>query len=411
VPSHSDAGLTQLVECQLPKLDVAGSSPVSRSRAKWVALLGRSALFLSLVACLPESEEVAFDQVPSDGELTVLSEGEKGLKRLDPRNGWWPSAAFSDDGVLHVGWCNGRTGYVWYARQGLDGKWTKKPIDTSAGAGRYVTMTLGRDGRPIFAYQVQEEHIYRLLRQTENGWQRSLISKNDGDGRGARLIESQDGRLHLLYYGAELGIFYSHTDAKGVWHREVISKKTQGSHTVRPDLHIHGDGRVSVMFGDVRMVKTGLQRAERNAKGKWTVTSVDRIHSPGRSVVFIGEGKDPTDAWVYTVNGRAWIKLGAKNQKTRWIARHASLARAGRDPDGKLVILTAGTDRSLTHLTRHAYLIRFDKRHGKYRHFKIGDANVVHADLAISKAGRIVSVVTHEKDGTLYVHALKPGQY
>lgn len=26
-----DAGITQLVECKLPKLDVAGSSPVARS--------------------------------------------------------------------------------------------------------------------------------------------------------------------------------------------------------------------------------------------------------------------------------------------------------------------------------------------------------------------------------------------
>ncbi len=411
VRSHSDAGLTQLVECQLPKLDVAGSSPVSRSKLKQIAYLGRSVLFLSLVACLPESEEVTFDQVPSEGELTVLSEGEKGLKRLDPRNGWWPSAAFSDDGVLHVGWCNGRTGYVWYARQGLDGRWTKTPVDTSAGAGRYVTMTLDRTGRPIFAYQVQEEGIYRLLRQTETGWERSLISKNDGDGRGARLLEGRDGRLHLIYYGAELGFYYSYTDAKGVWQHELVSKDTQGSHTVRPDLHVHEDGRVSVMFADARMVKTGLQRGERNIKGKWTITSVDKLQSPGRSVAFVGKGKDPTSAWVYTVNGRAWIRLGSTNKKTRWIARHASLVRAARDQDGKLVILTGGTDRSLTHLTRHAYLIRYDKRHGKHRHFKIGDATVVHTDLAVSKTGRIVSVFTHEKDGTLYVHDLKPGQY
>ncbi len=368
-------------------------------------------IFLALVACLPESEEVTFDQVPSEGELTVLSEGEKGLKRLDPRNGWWPSAAFSDDGVLHVGWCNGRTGYVWYARQGLDGRWTKTPVDTSAGAGRYVTMTLGRNGRPIFAYQVQEEGIYRLLRQTETGWERSLISKNDGDGRGARLLEASDGRLHLIYYGAELGFYYSYTDAKGIWQHELVSKDTQGSHTVRPDLHVHDDGRVSVMFADARMVKTGLQRGERNTQGKWTITSVDKIQSPGRSVVFVGQGKDPTSAWVYTVNGRAWIRLGSTKKKTRWIARHASLVRAARDPDGKLVILTGGTDRSLTHLTRHAYLIRYDKRHAKYRHFKIGDATVVHTDLAVSKSGRIVSVFTNEKDGTLYVHNLKPGQY
>ena len=31
VTNSSSAGLTQLVECQLPKLDVAGSNPVSRS--------------------------------------------------------------------------------------------------------------------------------------------------------------------------------------------------------------------------------------------------------------------------------------------------------------------------------------------------------------------------------------------
>ncbi len=411
MPVGNPAGLTQLVECQLPKLDVAGSSPVSRSILQRITRLGWSVVLLSALACIPESEEVAFDQVPSDGELTVLSEGEKGLKRLDPRNGWWPSAAFSDDGVLHVGWCNGRTGYVWYARQGLDGRWVKEPVDTSPGAGRYVTMTLGQDGRPIFAYQVQELGIYRLLRQTETGWKQSLISKNDGDGRGARLLETSDGRLHLIYYGAELGFYYSHTDTKGVWSHELISAKTQGSHTVRPDLFVHPDGRVTVMFGDARMVKTGLQRGERDLKGKWTIKSIDKIQSPGRSVVFVGTGNDPTKEWVYTVNGRGWIKLGATGKKTRWIARHASLVRAGRDQDGELVILTGGTDRSLTHLTRHAFLIRYDKRHKTHRHFKIGDATVVHTDLAISAKGRIVSVFTHEKDGTLFVHDLKPDQY
>lgn len=411
VINPKNAELTQLVECQLPKLDVAGSSPVFRSIGFWTRRIAWSFLFVSLSGCIPESEEVAFDQVPSQGVLSVLSQGTKGLKRLDPRNGWWPSAAFSDDGVLHVGWCNGTTGYVWYARQGLDGHWTKEAIDTSSGAGRYVTMTLGNDGRPIFAYQVQEGGLYRLLRQTPTGWKQSLISKNDGDGRGARLIQSKDGRLHLIYYGAGIGFFYSHTDSKGAWQHELISKNTQGAHTIRPDIFVHDDGRVTVMFADARMVKTGLQRAERNRKGKWSISSIDRLHSPGRSVVFVGQGKDPSDSWVYTVNGRAWIKLGAKGKDTRWIARHASLVRAKYDNDGHLVILTSGTDRALTKLTRHAYLIRFDARHNKLRHFKIGDANVVHADLALSKKGRIVSVFTDETDGTLYTHELAPGLY
>ena len=400
-----------MVECQLPKLDVAGSSPVSRSTRTQVKVALLCGVAAALAGCIPESEEVAFDQVPSEGELTVLAEGEPGLKVLDPRNGWWPVAAFSQDDVLHVGWCNGRTGYVWYARQGLDGRWTKEPIDTSPGAGRYMTMTLGRDGRPIFAYQVQELGIYRLLRQTETGWNQSIISKVDGDGRAGRLFESKDGRLHLVYFGVNEGFQYSYTDLKGTWHHEVITKEAQGSHSVRPDLFVHDDGRVTVMYGDARMVKTGLERAERDLKGKWTVTSVDTHKSPGRSVKFVGQGSDPTTEWVYSVNGRAWIKLGAKGQKTRWIARHASFVRAARDPDQRLVILTGGTDQTLTTYSRHAYLIRYDKRHKKHRHFKIGDATVVHADLAIDSKGRIVSVFTNEPDGTMYVHSLKPDQY
>ena len=138
---------------------------------------------------------------------------------------------------------------------------------------------------------------------------------------------------------------------------------------------------------------------------------MDTHKSPGRSVKFVGQGSDPTTEWVYSVNGRAWIKLGAKGQKTRWIARHASFVRAARDPDQRLVILTGGTDQTLTTYSRHAYLIRYDKRHKKHRHFKIGDATVVHADLAIDSKGRIVSVFTNEPDGTMYVHSLKPDQY
>ena len=68
-----------------------------------------------------------------------------------------------------------------------------EPIDTPPGAGRYMTMMPCRDGRPIFAYQVQELGIYRLLRQTETGWNQSIISKVDGDGRAGRLFESKDG--------------------------------------------------------------------------------------------------------------------------------------------------------------------------------------------------------------------------
>ena len=114
---------------------------------------------------------------------------------------------------------------------------------------------------------------------------------------------------------------------------------------------------------------------------------------------------------MYSVNGRAWIKIGAKDKETRWIARHASFVRAARDQDRQLVILTGGTDQTLTTYSRHAYLIRYDKRHQKHRHFKIGDATVVHADLAINSKGRIVSVFTNEGDGTLFVHSLKPNQY
>ena len=138
---------------------------------------------------------------------------------------------------------------------------------------------------------------------------------------------------------------------------------------------------------------------------------IDTIHRPGRNSAFIGTGTDPTQEWVYTVNGRAWIKHGGVGKETRLIARHTSHLRALRDPKNRMVILTAGTDRSLTHLSRHAYLIRYDERHGKLRHFKIGDATVVHTDLAIHSSGRIVSLFTNEKDGTLYMHNLKPGQY
>ena len=242
-------------------------------------------------------------------------EGEPGLKVLDPRNGWWPVAAFSQDDVLHVGWCNGRTGYVWYARQGLDGRWTKEPIDTSPGAGRYMTMMLGRDGRPIFAYQVQELGIYRLLRQTETGWNQSIISKVDGDGRAGRLFESKDGRLHLVYFGVNEGFQYSYTDLKGTWHHEVITKEAQGSHSVRPDLFVHDDGRATVMYGDARMVKTGLERAERDLKGKWTVTSVDTHKSPGRSVKFVGQGatRPPSGCTASTVvRGSSWVRRGKR---------------------------------------------------------------------------------------------------
>jgi hypothetical protein len=294
----------------------------------------------------------------------------------------------------------------------MDGSWTKEAVDTSRGAGRYLTMSLDRSGLPIFAYQVQEQGLYRFLRRTASGWQREVISKNDGDGRGARLQEGPNGQIHLVYYGAKTGIFYGRRNPKGEWKHETIAADVQGAHTVMPALHIESDGRITLLFADARMVRTGLQRAERNRAGKWTTQTVDTHFSPGRNAVFMGPAEDPTANWLYTVNGKAWIRRGRRGVgATELILRHASNLRAGNDPDGHLVILTTGTDRSLVHITRRVYLVRYDKRHKRLRHFRIGEVRSVHTDLAISKAGRIVSVFSDEKDGTLYLHNLDPGTY
>jgi hypothetical protein len=42
------AGVIQLVECQLPKLDVAGSSPVARSRVSKVTAM----IYVAVSFCL-----------------------------------------------------------------------------------------------------------------------------------------------------------------------------------------------------------------------------------------------------------------------------------------------------------------------------------------------------------------------
>ena len=110
------------------------------------------------------------------------------------------------------------------------------------------------------------------------------------------------------------------------------------------------------MYGDARMVKQGLSALSviSRASGRsraWT-------HRPVRSVKFVGQG-DPTTEWVYSVNGRAWIKLGAKG-KDALIARHASFVLARPGPAAGHPHRRDGSNAD--HLLGHAYLIRYDKR-------------------------------------------------
>ena len=203
----------------------------------------------------------------------------------------------------------GCTGYVWRAAR-ADGRWTKEPIDTT-GRRALHDDDVGRDGRPILPTN-QELGIYRLLRYTETGWNQSIISKVDGDGRAGRLFESKDGRLHLVYL-ASMRSQYSYTDLKGTWHHEVITQEAQ---VCTPCVRTFSFTtiRATVMYGDARMVKTGLERAERDLKG-WTVTSVDTHKSPKPSVKFVGQGRTrpPSGCTASTVvRGSSSVRRGKR---------------------------------------------------------------------------------------------------
>ena len=62
--STFSAGVTQLVECNLAKVDVAGSNPVSRSRAKSCS----SVLFLTITKLVSQNFCLTFGPRPGDYE-------------------------------------------------------------------------------------------------------------------------------------------------------------------------------------------------------------------------------------------------------------------------------------------------------------------------------------------------------
>jgi hypothetical protein len=70
-----NAGVIQLVECQLPKLDVAGSSPVARSwRAAAIANHG-GCFFARGIACGARAGDVGFFACAFSSRRTIGSYG------------------------------------------------------------------------------------------------------------------------------------------------------------------------------------------------------------------------------------------------------------------------------------------------------------------------------------------------
>jgi hypothetical protein len=401
------AGLTQLVECQLPKLDVAGSNPVSRSTHAGSSI--RRALFLvplALLAACPEEPLITPEGLPALGSVTALDEGTKGLGKWDPKNGWWPRVAADQHGRLHVGWCNATIGQVWYARRDADGTWSKEPLDTDRGAGRYLTMTLDRRGEPVFAYQVQEQGVYRLLWSKPDGFVTEVINLVDGDGRSAELLIDDDDTVHLFFYGTEGGINYSRRSPSGLWRHETIDPDVQAAHSLSIGVVRSQRGEIDVLYGDARIVKTRLRRARRGLDGNWTLSEVAHVNGPGHHAGFIGPKSAPTERFVYSVTGRPSLRDdGDKQASSRLLLRGISGLRSAVDNADHPVLLTTATKVSRAGIDNGIYLIRWHAQGERLRHYRIdGSSRGQHMDLDVGPDDRVRVVWSDPDDGALYLY-------
>jgi hypothetical protein len=368
----------------------------------------RSLFLLSLVLLIgcPEEEVVGREIVPANGTVTLLDEGKSGLGKWDPKNGWWPRVQADQHGRLHVGWCNGTIGQVWYARREPDGVWSKQPVDTDRGAGRYLTMTLDARGEPVFAYQVQELGLYRLLWSRAGNFVAETINLVDGDGRSAELLVDADDTVHLFFYGAEGGINYSRRNSKGSWRHETIDATVQASHNLSIAVQRNNNGEIDVLYGDARITETRLNRAHRSVGGKWTFREIDHLNAPGHHAAFTGPKSAPTRRFVYSVAGRPSLREGGDDlPQSRLLMRHTSGMRGTADQEGHLVLLTTETKVSKEGIDNGIYLIRWDRNVRRLQRYRIdGASRGQHMDLTVGPDNRVRAVWSHPETGTLYLH-------
>tara|TARA_Y100001934_G_scaffold253541_1_gene318644 strand:+ start:290 stop:1330 length:1041 start_codon:yes stop_codon:yes gene_type:complete len=341
-----------------------------------------------------------------------IAEGHDGKTIWDPKNGWWPRVAVGPDGTIHVAWCNAHIGRVMYARRQQDDSWATETLDASGGAGRYLAMALDPKGQPVLSYQVQDKGVFRLLRREGEAWKKERINKRDGSGRSTQFAFDDKGGTHLVYYDADRGFWHSHRDKQGLWSHEVIEKTVQGNHLSRPAFHRFEDGRLLVYFADNRYTQTHMMKAERAAgKTTWEVKRVAEDFGPGFQIGFAGPTANPTSELLFTITGKqslARAKADALDQGKVFLKKVSSMVLR-RDPKGRIVLFGSGGRIDQKDLGQRLYLVRFDPRKGRLRHFRLGmPFGAMHLDQAVAQDGTVWSVYTADQDGSLFVHQLPP---
>ncbi|MAO83264.1 MAG: hypothetical protein CMH50_05170 [Myxococcales bacterium] len=371
-----------------------------------------SCVLLLITAACVEDPVIPLEAVPAGGRSVRIAEGHDGKTIWDPKNGWWPRVAISQDGMVHVAWCNAHIGRVMYAQRQQDGEWKTETVDAAPGAGRYLAMTLDQEGHPLLTYQVQEKGLFRLTRRVENTWKMEVIKKADGIGRATQFAFDDRGGIHLVYYDVDRGFWHSHRDKVGLWSHHLIENTVQGNHLSRPAFHRFDDGRLLVYFADNRYTQTHMMRAERPKGGTdWTVKRVAEDYGPGYQIGFAGPADDPTRELLFTITGKQSLALAKAEQlddEKVFLEKVSSMALR-RDPKGRLVILGSGGRMDRSDLGQRLYLIRHDPRKGRLRHFRIGmPMGAMHLDHAVADDGTVWSVYTADQDGSLFVHQLPP---
>ncbi|MBN2358072.1 MAG: hypothetical protein JXR83_01380, partial [Deltaproteobacteria bacterium] len=113
--------------------------------------------------------------------------------------GWWPALRLSQDGALHLAYCDAGRGLVRYGRRDPSGLLELETVDSRGAAGKYLALAVDDSGTPHLLYHDQATRLLLHAAREAGRWQYEQVAWGPEIGMGSRLLAVRD-RLYAIFY-------------------------------------------------------------------------------------------------------------------------------------------------------------------------------------------------------------------
>lgn len=184
--------------------------------------------------------------------------------------GQYSSLKIDPAGLAHIACRDHVRSDLVYFKSSPSGAWTRETVDTDGDAGRFASLALTSDGRPVVAYLDFWNGQLKIAERTTSGWSVESVAGPPCSGWYCSLALDSEDRPHIAFSAcASPALYFASRASSGAWTLETVD--SAGDVGLYASLELWDNNpRISYYDRD----RGHLKFAERVADG-WSVTTVD----------------------------------------------------------------------------------------------------------------------------------------